>query len=49
LTFLQQAQGDADHPDGYDGVPTVRLPYFVEVGEHASVIVRTIRRHAGEP
>jgi hypothetical protein len=49
LTCLQHAQGDADHPDGYDGMPTVRLPHSVEVGDHASVIVRTIRRHAGEP
>ena len=49
LTCRQHAQGVAVHPDGYDGVPTVRLPYSVEVGDHASVIVGTIRRHAGEP
>jgi hypothetical protein len=49
LTCLQHAQGIAVHPDGYDGVPTVRLPYSVEVGDHASVIVGTIRRRAGEP
>jgi hypothetical protein len=49
LTCLQHAQGNADHPDGYDGAPTVRLPCSVEVGDHSSVIVRMIRRHAGEP